>query len=124
MHSVLDVLDRSFAAETPDDRRPTAVITGTIDLKRVNTAGMLINYRAAAECCYRLSLGRETTLSGSSVGSRDGIPRLPLRMHLLITAWHELVEHVHDWLDLGRIDDPWSRSTATATLISPGKVMR
>ena len=34
----------------------------------------------------------ETRPGWSSVATRDGVPRVPLRMHLFISAWDEFVE--------------------------------
>jgi hypothetical protein len=50
--------------------------------------------------CYRLSVDRETRPKWSALASQDGVPRLPLRMHLLVTAFDEFVESELEWLGL------------------------
>jgi hypothetical protein len=98
--SIITLLDRRFAEELRNARRPSVVLVGTADLDRVNTPGSVITYPAVSVFCYRLSVDLETRPGWSAVGSRDGIPRLPLRMHLLITAWDEFVESELEWLGL------------------------
>jgi hypothetical protein len=100
MESVVGLLNRRFREEIRTGRRPSAVAAGTIDFDLVNTPGAQIVYPAVSVYCYRLSVDRETRPGWSSVGSRDGIPRIPLRMHLLVTAWDEAVENELRWLGL------------------------
>jgi len=98
--SIVTLLNRRFADAIPVGRRPTAVLIGTVDLDRVNTPGSVISYPSVAVFCYRLSVDRETRPGWSAVASRDGVPRLPLRMHLLVTAFDEFVENELEWLGL------------------------
>lgn len=98
--SIVTLLDRRFRAELPVGRRPSVVMVGTADLDEVNTADSVITYPAVSVFCYRLSVDRETRPGWSAVASRDGVPRVPLRMHLLVTAWDKFVESELEWLGL------------------------
>jgi hypothetical protein len=98
--SVVALLDRRFRTLIPVGRRPSVVPVGTADLDAVNTPGSVITYPAVSVFCYRLSVDRETRPGWSAVATRDGLPRLPLRMHLLITAWDQFVESELEWLGL------------------------
>jgi Pvc16 N-terminal domain len=98
--SLVTLLNQRFQEDIPTGRRPTAVLIGTVDLDRVNTPGSVISYPSVSVFCYRLSVDRETRPKWSAVASQDGVPRLPLRMHLLITAFDEFVESELEWLGL------------------------
>jgi hypothetical protein len=98
--SIVALLDRRFVEELPGVRRPAAVMAGTADFDRVNSPNAVIQYPAVSVYCYRLSVDRETRPGWSSVASFDGIPRLPLRMHLLLSAWDEMAEAELEWLGL------------------------
>jgi len=98
--SIVTLLTRRFTEALPGQRRPSVVMVGTADLDKVNTPGSVINFPAVSVFCYRLSVDPQTRPGWSAVASRDGIPRLPLRMHLLITAWDEFVESELEWLGL------------------------
>jgi hypothetical protein len=98
--SLVALLDQRFREDIPTERRPTPVLVGTVDLDRVNTPGSLITYPAVAVYCYRLSVDSETRPKWSALASQDGIPRLPLRMHLLITAFDEFADQELEWLGL------------------------
>ncbi|MFJ2235212.1 DUF4255 domain-containing protein [Streptomyces sp. NPDC087859] len=90
--SVVALLNRRFLAEPPGPRRPTAVLVGTGDLGRYNEPGAMIQFPAVSVYCYRLSVDRETRPGWSAVSGSDGVPRLPLRMHLLVSAWDTTAE--------------------------------
>lgn len=98
--SLVALLNRRFAEELPGQRRPEAVMTGTADFDKVNTPSAVIQYPAVSVYCYRLSVDRETRAGWSAVASYDGVPRLPLRMHLLVSAWDEVAEAELEWLGL------------------------
>ncbi|MDD9207541.1 DUF4255 domain-containing protein [Georgenia sp. 10Sc9-8] len=100
--SIVTLLDAGFrAALQAPDRRPTAVLAGTADFEKVNSSPTaVIRYPAVSVYCYRLSVDRETRPGWSAVGSADGVPRLPLRMHLLVSAWDQFVEDELRWLGL------------------------
>ncbi|MGR6320724.1 Pvc16 family protein [Micromonospora soli] len=84
----------------PGQRRPAPILIGTKDLDDLSKPGAAISYPALAIFCYRLSVDRETRPAWSAVAESDGIPRLPLCMHLLITAFDETVESELQWLGL------------------------
>jgi hypothetical protein len=117
--SVVSLLKRRFADEIPVGRRPDAVLAGTADFDLVNSsAGALIRYPAVSVYCYRLSVDRETRPGWSAVASRDGVPRLPLRMHLLLSAWDQYAESELEWLGLtARILE--TESILTGPLLDP-----
>jgi Pvc16 N-terminal domain len=99
--SVVALLNRRFAEEIPSGRRPDAVLAGTTDFDLVNSSpSAVIRYPSVSVYCYRLSVDRETRPGWSAVASRDGIPRLPLRMHLLLSAWDQFAESELEWLGL------------------------
>jgi hypothetical protein len=98
--SIVALLNRRFAQELPGPRLPTAVLVGTGDLDKVDTPGAAIQFPAVSVYCYRLSVDRETRPGWSAVAGTDGVPRLPLRMHLLVSAWDENVEFELEWLGL------------------------
>ena len=93
-NSIVNLLNRRFGELVPaGERRPTAVLAGTVDFDKVNSnPDAVIQYPAISVYCYRVSVDRETRPGWSSVGYADGIPRIPLRMHLLIAAWDTVVE--------------------------------
>jgi hypothetical protein len=99
--SIVALLNQRFLEELPMGRRPTAVMAGTADFDKVNAnADAVIQFPAVSVFCYRLSVDRETRPGWSSVASFDGVPHLPLRMHLLVSAWDEFVENELRWLGL------------------------
>lgn len=99
--SIVALLNRRFTEEFGSARTPKAVLAGTADFDRVNRRpGKGINYPAVSIFCYRLSVDRETRPGLSAVASVDGIPRLPLRMHLLISAWDDDVQFELEYLGL------------------------
>jgi hypothetical protein len=99
--SIVALLNRRFEEELPTGRRPLAVLAGTADFDRVNSSPeAVIRFPAVSVYCYRLSVDRETRPGWSAVASFDGVPRLPLRMHLLVSAWDEFVESELEWLGL------------------------
>jgi hypothetical protein len=99
--SVVELLKRRIAEEIPTGRRPDVVLAGTADFDLVNTSPTaVIRYPSVSVYCYRLSIDRETRPAWSAVASQDGIPRLPLRMHLLLSAWDQFAESELEWLGL------------------------
>jgi hypothetical protein len=117
--SVVALLNRGFADELPIGRRPTAVLAGTRDFDLVNSSpSAVIRFPAVSLYCYRLCVDRDTRPGWSAVASRDGRPRLPLRMHLLLTAWDEFAESELEWIGLAaRIIE--ATSVLTGPLLDP-----
>ena len=117
--SITALLNQRFLEELPTGRRPTAVMAGTVDFDKVNAnADAVIQFPAVSVFCYRLSVDRETRPGWSAVASFDGIPHLPLRMHLLISAWDEFVENELRWLGLAaRVLE--TESILTGPLLDP-----
>jgi hypothetical protein len=98
--SLVTLLNRRFDEQLPGQRRPDAVMAGTVDFDKANTPSGVIQYPSVSVYCYRLAVDRETRPGWSAVASYDGIPRLPLRMHLLLSAWDEVAEAELEWLGL------------------------
>lgn len=99
-NSVVTLLNHGITAQIPGPGRPRAVLVGGGDLDQVNTPGATITFPAISVYTYRLTVDRETRPGWSSVASRDGIPRIPLRMHMLVSAWDEDVAFELRWLGL------------------------
>lgn len=117
--SIVSLLDAHFTAQIPVGRRPRAVLAGTADFDLVNSnADAVIRYPSVAVFCYRLSVDPETRPGWSSVATRDGTPRIPLRMHLFISAWDEFVESELEWLGL-TAQALETTSILTGTLLDP-----
>ncbi|WP_127500921.1 DUF4255 domain-containing protein [Actinoplanes solisilvae] len=100
--SIVALLNRGFDEALPaPQRRPNAVLAGTADFDAVNSASdAVIQYPAVSVYCYRICVDRETRPGYSAMAAEDGIPRIPLRMHLLIAAWDQFVESELEWLGL------------------------
>ncbi|MGH3883164.1 MAG: DUF4255 domain-containing protein [Pseudonocardiaceae bacterium] len=106
--SVVDLLNRRILEALPDPvpplpppPRPRAVLAGTEDFDKVNSSPVaVIQYPALSVYCYRVTVDREMRPGWSAVANADGIPRLPLRMHMLIAAWDTVVESELEWLGL------------------------
>jgi Pvc16 N-terminal domain len=99
-NSLVTVLNQQIAVEIPGANRPTAVLAGTGDLDQINTPGAVITFPAISIYTYRLTVDQETRPGWSSVANSDGIPRIPLRMHMLVSAWDEDVAFELRWLGL------------------------
>ncbi len=77
------------------------MLAGTVDFDEVHTnPNAVIRYPSVSVYCYRVSVDRETRPGWSAVASVDGIPRIPLRMHVLVAAWDARVESELEWLGL------------------------
>jgi hypothetical protein len=99
--SIVDLLNRRFEQQLPTGPRPTAVLAGTYDFDQVNSSPTsVIRYPAVSVYCYRVSVDPTMRAAWSGVAARDGIPRIPLRMHLLVAAWDTHVESELEWLGL------------------------
>ena len=114
-NSIVTLLNQRIAVEVPGANRPTAVLVGTGDLDQINTPGATITFPAISIYTYRLTVDQETRPGWSSVANRDGIPRIPLRMHMLVSAWDEDVAFELRWLGLAaRILESHSNLTGPA----------
>jgi hypothetical protein len=100
--SVVEILNSGYTRELPSPaRRPTAVLAGTADFDQVNSSpSAVIRYPAVSVYCYRITVDRETRPGWSAVGAGDGVPRVPLRMHMMLSAWDQRVENELEWLGL------------------------
>jgi hypothetical protein len=117
--SIVSLLDAHFIQQIPLGPRPRAVLAGTADFDLVNSnADAVIRYPSVAVFCYRLSIDPETRPGWSSAARGDGIPRVPLRMHLFISAWDGFVESELEWLGL-TAQALETTSILTGTLLDP-----
>lgn len=98
--SIVALLDRRFG-ELDGGAGLKAKLANTRELKTMqNNSGQLIQQPAISVYCYRVSVDHETRPGWSAVGSVDGIPRIPLRMHFLVGAFAGTVEEELLWLGL------------------------
>ena len=99
--SIVDLLNLRIGELLPAPPRPTAVLAGTVDFDEVNSSPTaVIQYPSISVYCYKVSVDRETRPGYSAVAAADGTPRIPLRMHLMISAWDTVVESELEWLGL------------------------
>jgi hypothetical protein len=99
--SLVHLLNRRIGEEIPVGPKPRAVLAGTADFDEVNSNPMpVIQMPALSVYCYRISVDRETRPGWSAVATTSGVPRIPLRMHLMISAWDSVVESELEWLGL------------------------
>jgi hypothetical protein len=99
--SIVDLLNRRIGELLPAPPRPTVVLAGTADFDAVNSSPTaVIQYPAISVYCYKVSVDPETRPGLSALAAADGIPRLPLRMHLMISAWDTVVESELEWVGL------------------------
>jgi hypothetical protein len=98
--SIVALLNRRFA-ELDGGAGLAALLANTHELKTMqNNNGQLIQQPAISVYCYRVSVDHETRPGWSAVGSVDGVPRIPLRMHFLVGAFAATVEEELLWLGL------------------------
>jgi hypothetical protein len=99
--SIVDLLNLRIGELLQAPPRPTAVMAGTVDFDEVNSSPTaVIQYPAISVYCYKVSVDRETRPGYSAVAAADGTPRIPLRMHMMISAWDTVVESELEWLGL------------------------
>lgn len=116
--SIVALLNRRFHS-VPGAASLDAFLASTNELKTMKTnSGQLVHQPAISVYCYRVSVDRETRPGWSAVGSIDGIPRLPLRMHFLIAAWAPNVEDELRFLGLAA-QTLESESILTGPLLEP-----
>src|SRR3712207_2997228 len=98
--SIVALLERRFV-EQPGAGSLRAFLASNKELKSMkDDVSPLVQKPAISVFCYRVSVDRETRPGWSAVASTDGIPRLPLRMHLLLAAWAANIEDELRYLGL------------------------
>ncbi len=98
--SIVALLNRHFL-DYPEAAGLQAFLASSNELKTMKTnTGQTITQPAISIYCYRVSVDKETRPGWSAVSSADGIPRLPLRMHLLLASWAQNAENELQWLGL------------------------
>ena len=100
--SIVGLLNRKFAAH-PDASAANlqAFLATANELKTMrNGQNQLIAQPAVSVYCYKVTVDRETRPGWSAVATADGLPRIPLKMHLLVAAWAGSAEEELRWLGL------------------------
>ncbi len=100
--SIVELLDRKFA-DVPEaiTAHLQAFLASSNELKTLRTnTGQIISQPAISVYCYRVTVDKETRPGWSAVGSVDGVPRIPLRMHLLVAAWGDSAAEELRWIGL------------------------
>ncbi|WP_082579486.1 DUF4255 domain-containing protein [Arthrobacter sp. Soil736] len=100
--SIVDLLNRRLAEMLPAPR-PRAVLAGTADFEEANGSPVAtISYPPGVITiyCYRVTVDPQTRPGWSAVAFGDGVPRIPLRLHMLIAAWDTVVESELEWLGM------------------------
>lgn len=100
--SIVGLLNRRFAGDpVASAANLQAFLASSRELKTmINGLGQLISRPAVSVYCYKVSVDRETRPGWSAVAAADGIPRVPLKMHLLISSWGGSAEEELRWLGL------------------------
>jgi hypothetical protein len=81
-------------------RQPHAVLVRSEDLDRNRPGNSVLRPPALSLYAYRVTVNRATRAAWSAVASVDGRPRLPVDLHILLTAWADNAEE--ELLLLGR----------------------
>jgi hypothetical protein len=116
--SIVALLNRRFH-ELPEAMNVDAFLASTNEFKTMKTnSGQLIHQPAVSVYCYKICVDKETRPGLSGARHRDGIPRLPLRIHFLIAAWAPNVTEELTWLGLA-IQVLDSESILTGPLLDP-----
>jgi hypothetical protein len=100
--SVVGLLNRRFAAN-PDASAANlqAFLATALELDTLQTGlNPLLTKPAISVYCYKVTVDRETRPGWSAVATADGLPRIPLRMHLLVAAYADSAEEELRWLGL------------------------
>ena len=98
--SIVELLNRHFG-DFPEAAGVTAFLASSNELKTLKTnTGQTIQKPAVSVYVYRVSVDKETRPGWSAVASVDGVPRLPLRAHLLLAAWADNALEELRWLGL------------------------
>lgn len=100
--SIVGLLNRQFAAHpAASAANLTAFLPTAIELETLETGvNPLLTKPAISVYCYKVTVDRETRPAWSAVAAADGLPRIPLKMHLLIAAYANSGEEELRWLGL------------------------
>lgn len=100
--SIVGVLNRAFSVHSDASVANLQAFLATAnELKTMrNGQNQLIALPAVSVYCYKVTVDRETRPGWSAVATADGLPRIPLRMHLLVAAWALNAEDELRWLGL------------------------
>lgn len=98
--SLVELLDRRIGEVLPGQRRPGVQLVTSDDLDKAGTPNANIQIPAVALYCYRVSVDGDTRPGWAAVSGADGVPHLPLRMHILVFAFDSNVEFELEWLGL------------------------
>ncbi|HEX8093020.1 DUF4255 domain-containing protein [Jatrophihabitans sp.] len=85
--SIIALLNRRLG-EVPAASNVTAYLASSEDLKDIQSVfGDPKVHPVVSVFCYRITVDKPTRPGWSAVGHADGIARIPLCMHLLVSAW-------------------------------------
>lgn len=98
--SIREVLRARFEAVIPPPRVPQVILAGTTALQDAGLVDYQLSEPAVAVYCYRLSVEAERRPALAAASARDCLPRIPLRMHFLVTAFDRDAEWELEWLGL------------------------
>lgn len=117
--SIERLLDETFERELPaSPRRPRAVLIRSDDFTASGTDTRVVP-PAVSVFCYRISLDRETRAGLSGLSARDGVVRLPVCLHVLLTAWADSAEQELELLGKA-MQTLETHSVLTGPLLEPG----
>ena len=117
--SIVDLLNRRVEERIPVPPRPRAVLAGATDFDGIaNEVMPQIQRPGLSVYCYGVDVDPETRPGWAGVTNADGRPRLPVRMHLMVSAWDTTVQSELEWLGLaGQILE--SEPILTGPLLHP-----
>lgn len=100
--SIVGTLNRRFAAHPPASAANLKAFLATaLELETLQTGlNPLLTKPAISVYCYKVTVDRETRPGWSAVATADGLPRIPLKMHLLVAAYANNAEEELRWLGL------------------------
>lgn len=118
--SIVASLNRGFAADADASAAGViAFLAGGNELKAMReNNGQLVQRPAVSVNCYRITVDKETRPGWSAVSARDGLARIPLRMHFLVVGWADHAADELRWLGLAA-SILESSSILTAPLLDP-----
>jgi Pvc16 N-terminal domain len=100
--SIVGLLNRRFAAHPEASAANLQAFLATaLELETLETGvNPLLTKPAISIYCYKVTVDRETRPGWSAVATADGLPRIPLKMHLLVASYADNAEEELRWLGL------------------------
>jgi hypothetical protein len=100
--SIVGLLNRRFAAHPEASAANLQAFLATaLELETLQTGvNPLLTKPAISIYCFKVTVDRETRPGWSAVATADGLPRIPLKMHLLVASYADSAEEELRWLGL------------------------